>query len=91
MILFYSFAVLDPFPGDYRQTAEFVDVIHATFLSDWAQGDVQFFPNNGRMSGYIPWSSAHIKSIYLYQHSVIGQCKFKAYQCDSYKQFTNHE
>ena len=83
--------VLDPVPGDYRGSAEFVDVIHATFLSDWAKGDVQFFPNNGRMSGYIPWSSAHIKSVYLYQQSVIGQCEFKAFQCDSYEQFTNNE
>ncbi len=84
-------AVLDPIPADYRGTAEFVDVIHATFLSDWAAGDAQFFPNNGRLGGRVPWGSAHIASIYLYQHSVLGDCDFRAWRCDSYEQFTNHE
>ena len=36
-VFFLYFAVLDPVPGDYKEAADFVDVLHATFLSDWAQ------------------------------------------------------
>ncbi|CAH1801083.1 unnamed protein product, partial [Owenia fusiformis] len=67
--------VLDP------TDADFVDVIHTSWISEQPKGHVDFYPNNGE--------TGHLMAIYYFNESINSKCKHTAYKCSDWDAFIN--
>ncbi|CAH1796937.1 unnamed protein product [Owenia fusiformis] len=59
--------------------AEFVDVLHTSWVSRVPKGHVDFYPNNG--------DTGHMMAVYYYTDSIKAKCRYTSYKCTNWKDF----
>ncbi|XP_067951334.1 pancreatic lipase-related protein 2-like [Watersipora subatra] len=85
-----GFNLTDPSDTLGPEDADFVDVIHTTFVAIKPMGHVDFYPNGGSLGvPALTWIHSHLQAVYIYTESINGHCQFTSYVCESYSKLTN--
>ena len=94
--------LFENYPGSFltQNDATFVDVIHTSAGHELLEGEigfikpighVDFFPHNGksqpRCKDSVELSCNHYSSVFYFEASLSGKCKFTAYKCANWDDF----